>query len=66
MLIISEAYNKMIESYNFEDLPEIKTEIRENCTDRFENHSVNSEYKLKANREGSKSLQLSSNFFGDI
>ncbi len=64
MLVTNEEYDKMIENYDFEDLPEIISEIRKDIIDKFANHSEPSEDRLVANRPNSKALEFASEFWG--
>ncbi|MBF0229194.1 MAG: hypothetical protein HQK63_06325 [Desulfamplus sp.] len=64
MLITNIEYDKIMENYNFEDLPEIISEIRDDIIDKFTNHSEPSEDKLVANRPNSKALEFASEFWG--
>ena len=66
MIVVNKKYNKMIESYDFKNLPQIKSEIREGSVECFSNHSSPSEERLVADRPESKSLKLASAFFGEI
>ncbi|MBF0113354.1 MAG: hypothetical protein HQK74_11575 [Desulfamplus sp.] len=65
MLITNKEYDKMIENYNFEDMPKIISEIRDDIIDKFTNHSTPSEDKLVATRSNSKSLEFASEFWGN-